>query len=66
MTGFATTADAVNRNGVVAFGRKALIEGDIFNVRSLWCCCRSFWWFQRTANVGALPAKGRSLPIPSS
>ena len=26
-----------------AFGRGALIDGDIFKVRNLWRCCRSFW-----------------------
>jgi hypothetical protein len=24
-------------------GRGALIDGDIFKVRNLWRCCRSFW-----------------------
>lgn len=36
-------ADGVGSEPAGRNGRGALIDGDIFKVRNLWRCCRSFW-----------------------
>jgi hypothetical protein len=59
MTGNEFIAEAVGQISSGSYGRGALIDGDIFKVRILWRCCRSFLQFQRIVNAGTWPTAAK-------